>query len=165
MSLKRRQQQVILKYFSLKRTCFKSGRRTKVIPKSSRSQDMNSHHQNGCDDGRVRQIVHFLKQSPEDPGKTKGSAPQTAESIPSGLTTRRERGEASAESSDPPLTSLFHFLHQHLSTCSTRRRITSGCFSLHSSPLLPGSLLDSEFHSPETSHQTAAAAQCCSLRR
>lgn len=124
---------------------------------------MNSHHQNGCDDGRVRQIVHFLKQSPEDPGKTKGSAPQTAESIPSGLTTRRERGEASVESSDPPLTSLFHFLHQHLYTSSTRRRITSGCFSLHSSPLLPDSLLDSEFHSPETSHQTAAAAQCCSV--
>lgn len=60
MSLKRRRQQVILKYFTLKRTWFKSGRRTKVIPKPSRSQDMNSHHQNGCDDGRVRQIVHFF---------------------------------------------------------------------------------------------------------
>lgn len=49
----------------------------------------------------------------------------------------------------------------------TRRRITSWCFSLNSSPLLPGSLLNGGFHSPETSHQAAAAAaaaaHCCSL--
>lgn len=49
----------------------------------------------------------------------------------------------------------------------TRRRITSWCFSLNSSPLLPGSLLNGGFHSPETSHQAAAAAaaaaRCCSL--
>lgn len=85
---------------------------------------MHSHHQHGRDDGRVRQIVHRLKQtSPEEAGESDGSAAQTAESAPSGLTTRRA-GSQEGPSSGRVLAPSSHS-NQHPSTSSARRRIRS----------------------------------------